>query len=404
MSCPYKNRPYRVAPPTLSMSTVASHIKARAAALRPADKLVVWTVLGLAALGVVAIYSAISFLAETKSGGDTERFLFRHLTRTGLALVAAGVFSTLDYRRLAALSKWLLVGALMLLAAVQVSGVVLGGAQRWLEVGGVSFQPSDVAKVALVLHVAVLLARKQAYIEEFERGFVPLMIWTVPTIALIGMEDLSTAAILAMAVGVMLFVGRVRMLHLGGVALVGLLAATLFLMASPQRAARVESYLGVKLFEHTEAEAVFSSQAEGYQAQQARIAFAMGGLTGVGPGKSVQRDFLPAPYNDFIFAIVAEEYGLIGATLLLFAFVLLLFRGFLRIAREAPDPLGLFLAVGLTATLVLYGFVNAGVASGLLPVTGLPMPFVSYGGTSLLATGVMAGLLLNVSRHADPSR
>ena len=386
------------------MASVASHIKTRAAALVPADKLVVWTVLGLAALGVVAVYSAISFLAETKSGGDTELFLFRHLTRTGLALVAVGVFSTLDYRRLASLSKWLLAGALMLLAAVQVSGVVLGGAQRWLEVGGISFQPSDFAKVALILHVAVLLAKKQAYIEEFERGFVPLMIWTVPTIALIGMEDLSTAVILSAAVGTMLFVGRVRLLHLSGVAAVGLVAATLFLMASPQRAARVESYLGLSLFDHTEEAEVFSSQAEGYQAKQARIAFAMGGLTGVGPGKSVQRDFLPAPYNDFIFAIVAEEYGLIGATLLLFAFVLLLFRGFLRIARQAPDPLGLFLAVGLTATLVLYGFVNAGVASGLLPVTGLPMPFVSYGGTSLLATGVMAGLLLNVSRHADLSR
>jgi cell division protein FtsW len=384
------------------MSTVASHIKAKAASMRPADKLVVWTVLGLAALGVVAVYSAIAFLAETKSGGDTERFLIRHVVRTGLALSAVGVVSLLDYRRLARVSKWLLAASLVLLVAVQVGGVVLGGAQRWLEVGGVSFQPSDFAKVALILHVAVLLAKKQAYIEEFERGFVPLLFWIVPTIALIGIEDLSTAAVLSLAVGVMLVIGRVRMLHLGGVAALGLVAAMLFLLASPQRASRVESYLGVKIFDHTEEAAVFSSQAEGYQANQARIAIAMGGLTGVGPGKSVQRDFLPAPYNDFIFAIVAEEYGLVGAVLLLFAFVVLLFRGFLRIARQAPDPLGLFLAVGLTAALVLYGFVNAGVASGLLPVTGLPMPFVSYGGTSLLATGVMAGLLLNVSRHVDP--
>ena len=384
------------------MATVAAQVKAKAAAMRPADKPVVWALLGLAALGIVAVYSAIAFLAETKSGGDTERFLVRHLVRTGLALGAVGLFSALDYRALARLSKGLLIAALGLLVAVQASGVVLGGAQRWLEVGGVSFQPSDVAKVALLLHLAVLLAKKQAYVGEFQRGFVPLMVWAVPTIALIGMEDLSTAAVLAAAVGAMLFVGRVRMLHLSGVALVGLLAATLFLLASPHRAARVESYVGVKLFPHTEAAEVFSDQAEGYQARQARIAIAMGGLTGVGPGKSVQRDFLPAPYNDFIFAIIAEEYGLVGAFALLFAFVLLLFRGLLRIARQAPDPLGLFLATGLTVTLVLYGFVNAGVASGLLPVTGLPMPFVSYGGTSLLATGVMAGILLNVSRHADP--
>lgn len=384
------------------MSTVATQIKARAAALQPADKPVVWTVLALAALGVVAVYSAIAFLAETKADGDAGQFLMRHLGRTGLALLAVGIFSVLDYRRLARVSRLLLLGSIALLAATQVSGIMLGGAQRWLAIGGLSFQPSDFAKVALILHLAVLLARKQSYIHEFERGFMPLLVWSIPTLALIGIEDLSTAVVLTGAVGVMCFVARVRTLHLTGVVAIGLIAATLFLLASPPRAARVESWIGVKIFPHTEEAAVFSAQAEGYQARQARIAVAMGGLTGVGPGKSVQRDFLPAPYNDFIFAIVAEEYGLIGAGLLLMAFVVLLFRGLLRIARQATDPLGLFLAVGLTAVLALYGFVNAGVASGLFPVTGLPMPFVSYGGTSLLATGVMVGILLNISRHIDP--
>jgi cell division protein FtsW len=144
---------------------------------------------------------------------------------------------------------------------------------------------------------------------------------------------------------------------------------------------------------------VFSTQHEGYQAEQARIALAMGGLFGVGPGKSQQRDFLPAPYNDFIFAIIAEEYGMLGALALLGLLVVLLFRGFLRIARYAPDPLGLFLAVGFTTMLVLYGFIHAGVACGLLPVTGLPLPFVSYGGTSMVANGMMVGVLLNISRQ-----
>jgi cell division protein FtsW len=383
------------------MTAVSTQLKARASALRPADKPVVWTVLLLAALGVVAVYSAIAFLAETKAGGDTGRFLFRHVGRTALALGAVYVFSVLNYRTLARASKLFLIGSLALLAAVQVYGVMLGGATRWLEIGGFSFQPSDFAKVALILHLAVLLARKQAYIDELERGFLPLLVWSVPTLALIGMEDISTAAVLAASVGVMCFVGRVRGLHLTGVLAIALIAAFLFLLASPPRAARVESWIGVKVFSHTEEAAVLSSQAEGYQARQARIAIAMGGLTGVGPGKSIQRDFLPAPYNDFIFAIVAEEYGLLGASGLLLGFVILLFRGFLRIARQAPDPLGLFLAVGLTTALALYGFVNAGVAAGLFPVTGLPMPFVSYGGTSMLATGAMVGILLNVSRHAE---
>ncbi|HLT48088.1 MAG TPA: FtsW/RodA/SpoVE family cell cycle protein, partial [Rubricoccaceae bacterium] len=354
-----------------------SQPRAKTLALPPADKAVVAAVLLLAAVGVVAVYSATAFLAATAAEGDTEQFLFQHLLRLGLAFGAAAVFSFLDYRRLARFSKLFLIAALGLLAAVQVAGVAAGGAVRWLEVGPVTFQPSDVAKVALLLHCAALLAKKQPYVEDFHRAFLPLAIWIAPTLLLIGVENLSTAAILLMAVAIMLFVGRVRVRHLAGTGVVFLALGALFLSTSPERAARLESYLGTSLFGNTDPEAVHDEQAEGYQASQARIAIALGGLTGVGPGKSVQRDFLPAPYNDFIFAIVAEEWGLVGATALLLAFVLLLFRGFLRIARQAPDPLGLFLATGLTAVIVLYGFVNAGVASGLLPVTGLPMPFVS---------------------------
>ncbi len=368
---------------------------------RPADKYVVWTVLVLSALGVVAVYSAISFLADSKAGGDTERLLLRHVARIGLALGAMVVFSCIDYRKLARLSKIALVFSMLLLIAVQIVGVASGGAMRWLRVGSFGFQPSDLAKLALILYVGVLLARKQDYIKSFQRAFVPIFVWVLGTCVLIGMEDLSTAVMLLIAASVMCFVGRVSVLHLGGLGATSVLLAVVLLMGSPHRAARVESYLGLKIFPNTEAEQVFSERDEGYQAQQARIAFAMGGLTGVGPGKSVQRDFLPAPYNDFIFAIVAEEYGLIGAFALLAAFVALLFRGFLRISRHAPDPLGLFIGVGFTTTVALFAFVHAAVACGLLPVTGLPMPLVSYGGTSMVVTGMMLGILLNVSRHCE---
>ena len=376
--------------------------KATAAALprRPADRAVIWAVLVLSAAGVLAVYSAVSFLAETKAGGDTERFLFRHLVRVGLALGAAGALSLLDYRKLARFSKLGMVVSLGLLIAVQVMGVVTNGAQRWLELGPISFQPSDVAKVALILHVSVLLSKKQDYITSLGRGFVPLLIWIAPTVLLIGMEDLSTAAVLSATMGVMLFVGRVRLLHMGAVALAGVILAIGFLASSPQRAARVEAWTGIELFASNDDAVAITSQDENYQADQARIAIAMGGITGLGPGKSVQRDFLPAPYNDFILAIIAEEYGLVGALLVLMVFVWILGRGFLRVARGAPDPLGLFLAVGLTTAVVLGGFINAMVTCGLLPVTGLAMPFVSYGGTSMLATGAMIGVLLNISRHA----
>ncbi|MGB3542478.1 FtsW/RodA/SpoVE family cell cycle protein [Rubrivirga sp.] len=367
---------------------------------RPADRAVIWAVLVLSAAGVLAVYSAVSFLAETKAGGDTERFLFRHLLRVGLALGAAGALSLLDYRKLARFSKVAMVVSLALLVAVQILGVVTNGAQRWLELGPISFQPSDVAKVALIVHVSVLLSKKQEYITSLGRGFVPLLIWIVPTVLLIGMEDLSTAAVLSATLGVMLFVGRVRVLHMGAVALAGLILAIGFLASSPQRAARLEAWTGIEMFSSNDDAVAITSQDENYQADQARIAIAMGGITGLGPGKSVQRDFLPAPYNDFILAIIAEEYGLVGALLVLMVFVWILARGFLRVARGAPDPLGLFLAIGLTTAVVLGGFINAMVTCGLLPVTGLAMPFVSYGGTSMLATGAMVGVLLNVSRHA----
>jgi len=310
-----------------------------------------------------------------------------------------GVFSLINYRWLARQASIGLVVSMALLLIVQIVGTSSGGATRWL----LGFQPSDIARVALVLHIAALLARKQVYVKDFGRAFIPIFLWIGGVIGLIGLEDLSTAAVVLVAVVLMCFIGRISVLHLGGLGLLGMAMIYLMLLSSPQRAARVESYLGIKLFPTTNAEEVFSSQDEGYQAKQARIAFAVGGLTGVGPGKSVQRDFLPAPYNDFIFAIIAEEYGIIGALALLAVFFFLLLRGFLRIARNAPDPLGLFMAVGLVSMLVLYGFVHAGVAAGLLPVTGLPFPFVSYGGTSLIANGTMVGILLNISRHVPGS-
>lgn len=377
---------------------MASHAAHAPSARRPADKVILWMVILLAAGGVVAVYSAIAFLAATKADGDTERYLFRHVSKLVVSLVLLGLFSVIDYHKVARYSRYALLGSLVLLVAVRVVGTTTGGATRWLTLGGVGFQPSDLARVSLVVFLASLLASKQAYIRDFSRGFAPVLLWMLLTTVLIGVENLSTAAVTLLVVSLMCFVGRVRIPHLVGVASAGALLAYLMLLGSPGRAARIEAYTGLKLFPNTDAAEVFSDDAEGYQARQARIAFAMGGLTGTGPGKSVQRDFLPAPYNDFIFAIVAEEYGMVGAFVLLAALTAILLRGYLYVARPAPDPLGLLLAVGITTMIVVYGFVHAGVASGLLPVTGLPMPFVSYGGTSMITNGIAAGILLNISR------
>lgn len=366
------------------------------------DKYILWAILVLCAMGIVAVYSAIGYLAETKGGGDTEALLFKHLFRVVLALGMMGLFSIINYRVLAHFSRYLLIGSIGLLLAVQVMGVVSGGAARWLNLAGVMFQPSDLAKVSLVFYVATLLAQKQVYITSFARSFAPIFLWIMITVAAIGISDLSTSAVVLCAVLVMCFVARVSMVQLLMVGLLGAVLGYGMLATSPQRAARLEAYVGVKLFPHTDAASVFSSSDEQFQAEQARLAIAQGGLLGVGPGKSTQRDWLPAPYNDFIFAIIAEEYGILGAFVLLFLFVVILYRGLLKVARRAPDPLGLFMTVGIVVMLTLYGFVHAGVSANLLPVTGLPLPFVSYGGTSLLANGIMAGILLNISRQVDP--
>lgn len=363
----------------------------------PPDKYVVWIALALSAVGVIAVYSAIAFLAETKAGGNTEQFLLRHLAYVGLALGAMVLFSRIDYRVLVRFGRVSLIAMTLLLLLVQFIGIQSGGAVRALDLGFIMFQPAELAKLALLLYVAFLLTKKQAYIESFSRAFTPLFVWIILTVVLIGIEDLSTATLVFGATVMMCFVARVHVLQLTGLGAVCVMLAAIFLISSPARMARLDEYLG----RTDTAEMVENAPlGDGYQAHQAKIAFAMGGLTGRGPGKSTQRDFLPAPYNDFIFAIIAEEYGLLGALGLLALFTTLLVRGFMSIARRAADPLGLILAVGITTLICLYGFVHAAVACGLLPVTGLPMPFVSYGGTSLLANGILLGILLNISRHA----
>ncbi len=367
----------------------------------PMDKYVLWIALALSAIGVMAVYSAIAFLAEVRADGDTEQYLWRHLLRLGVALTTLVIFSRIDYHHLARWSKLFLVASLLLLVLVRIFGVSYGGATRAFQFSIISFQPSDLAKVAAVLYVSVLLIRKQDYINSFFRAVLPILFWIFMTVVLIGLEDLSTAILVMVTLLLLAFVGRVSLKFLGGGCLIGIVCAFLMLLASPNRAERVESYLGIKIFPTTQEVDVFSLQAEGYQAHQAQIALAMGGWTGRGPGKSVQRDFLPAPYNDFIFAIITEEYGLIGALVLLSLFLLFLFRGFLRIARHAADPLGLFLAVGCTTLLFLYSLIHAGVSVGILPVTGLPLPLVSYGGTSMVSAGILIGILLNISMQSE---
>lgn len=363
------------------------------------DRYLLVSVIILMIFGILAVYSSIAYFAETKQT-TAGALVAGHAVKLGIAFLVMLIASKIDYHLVAKFSRIAMVLSWILLIAVMIFGSEMFGAKRYLNVGGFSFQPSSFASVALLVHVAVLLDEKQSYIKDFKRSFLPVMFWIVTTCALIGMEDFSSAALLLFLCLIVMFIGRISTLQLGTLVLIGAMGASLLIWQSPERQSRIEQYV-------TRIADINSEQfdiEEGYQAQQAYIAIARGEIFGVGIGKSSQRDFLPAPYNDFIFAIIAEEYGLAGSVALIFLFTVIFFRGIAVIAKNAPDTVGMLMAIGCTLSITIYGFVNAGVASGLLPVTGLPMPFVSYGGTSTLFSGLMVGILMNISKQNQKRR
>jgi cell division protein FtsW len=344
--------------------------------------------------GALAVYSSIAYFAQGHNS-TAGSMVTGHIIKLGIAFFVMLVVSKIEYSNLAKYSTFGLILSCILLVAVMVMGEMVFGARRSLSVAGFSFQPSSLAAVTLIVHLAVLICRKQEYIKEFKSSFLPIMFWVFLTCSLIGLEDFSSAALLMAICLCMMFVGRMSTIQLSTFVLFCLILGSGLIMSSPERQSRVEQYIEQITDIKNES---FESSA-GYQAQQAHIAIAQGEIFGVGVGKSTQRDFLPAPYNDFIFAIIAEEYGMLGSFAVILVFCVILIRGIAKIARNARDLLGTLIALGATLMITLYGFVNAAVATGLFPVTGLPMPFVSYLGSSMLFTGVMVGLLLNISKH-----
>lgn len=358
------------------------------------DRVILVAVFMLMMVGAMAVYSSIAYFAQMH-GTTAGRLVSGHIVKLGIAFIAMLFVSKLNYRVLARFSRIAVIVSWLLLIAVMIYGDLVFGARRSLSIAGFSFQPSSFAAIALIIHTAVMLHEKQEYIKDFKRAFLPIIIWITITCLLIALEDFSTAGLLMGICMVMMFVGRISAVQLLALILIGILGGSALVTSNAERQSRVTQYIT----QITDINTDRLESAAGYQAQQAHIAVAKGGVMGVGIGKSSQRDFLPAPYNDFIFAIIAEEYGMFGSFALVLIFTLILYRGIAVIARHAPDVLGTLMALGATLMITMYGFVNAMVATGLLPVTGLPMPFISYGGTSMLFAGVMVGILLNISKH-----
>lgn len=358
------------------------------------DWFILLPVAALLMFSVAFVYSASSSFAAVKFGSSEELF-WSHGLKVIAGLFFLIVFAKLDYRMWYTMSATILLIALGFLVLVLITGAEVKGASRWVHVGFFNFQPSELAKFALVLHAAVLLSSRNTQQGDWRAAVGPVLAWTLPVSGLIALQpNMSTASVVFMIVLSMMFLADVRPRHLLSIIAVGAVIGGVYAVSAEYRLRRLMAYFGSS----------DADQAVVYQLDQALIAFGNGGITGVGPGQSRQRDwFLPESYGDFIFSIVGEEYGFIGVALLVGCFVVVVWRGY-GVARKAPDAFGRILAGGITTTLALYAFVNAGVTCGLLPTTGLPMPFISYGGTSMLFSTIAVGVLLNISSHAGVYR
>ena len=389
---------------------------------------VIWIVaLILGVISLIVVYSATSALAVSKYQGDTGRVLMKHLSMLLFGFVMMIIASRINYKRYAKIALLLMIPCLALLLYTLVFGRNINDASRSISVGGFSFQPSEMAKIILITYLARQLIMMEGSVYNFKDFLLRLALPILVTAALIFSENLSTAVILVAVCMVLLFIGRVKFLHL--LALVGLcivgMAAYLGYDAiktsidnKHRRVAQQEMVIGEKVETYKEKqnriqtwsnrlksmgedkEKVDPFDDKHMQRTYADIAVASSSLFGKGPGKSEQRNFLPHPYSDFIYAIIIEEYGLIGGVIVLLLYVIL-FTRVLRIVIKRPLTFGSLMAFGLGFLIILQAMVNMGVSIGLLPVTGQPLPMVSMGGTSLMATGLILGMILSVTRSIE---
>ncbi|HUG95270.1 MAG TPA: putative lipid II flippase FtsW [Pleomorphomonadaceae bacterium] len=351
-------------------------------------------VLALVAIGVVMVYSASSVRALLSSN-DPARYGIAQAVFAAIGLSAMVVMSRIDFRVYRYFAIPAYVGALVLLALVLVPtiGFEVGGSRRWLQLPVIgNFQPAEVAKLAIILYLAHWLDRRGRAAHGLRGGLIPFALLVAPGFLLIAAEpDLGTAGIYVVAAMSVFFMSGASMV--GFVAMAGAVvaAAVVFISRTPYQLARVTTFLDPER----------DPLGAGYNAMQALMALAMGGLAGVGLGASRQKYlYLPAPSTDFIYAIIGEEWGLIGTLIVLVLFLVIAWQGY-RIAVHAPDTFSGLLAAGITTWLVVQAVINMMVVTALWPITGIPLPFISYGGTALIINLVAVGILLSISREAQ---
>ena len=361
------------------------------------DRWIWLIVILLSVWSLLAVYSATGTLAY-KKGVGSEQFLIKHLVMIigGLALM---YFShLLDYRYYAGISKILMFITVPLLLYTLVFGSSINEASRWVTIPVINqtFQTSDLAKLALITFLARTLTKKQENIKDVRKAFLPIMGSVCGIFVLIALANLSTAIMLFGVSILLLIMGRISIKQILLVCLGGMILLTGVMLLGPRRTtymSRIETYI------HPEK----ANPDKSFQSNHAKIAIATGGILGKGPGNSTQRNFLPHPYSDFVFSLIIEEYGLVGGVALVFLYLLFLYRCVL-IVTQSPKAFGALLAAGLSFSLTIQAFANMAVAVGLGPVTGVPLPLISMGGTSILFTSIAFGIILSVSRDNDEKK
>jgi len=359
------------------------------------DRWIWLIIIMLSMISIMAVYSATGTVAYKKGITVEKYLLYKHVIFVLLGIGMIYISHLLDYKYYAGISKILMIITIPLLVYTLIFGANLNEASRWVKIPviGLTFQTSDLAKLSLITFLARMLTRKQENIKDVKNSFLPIMGSVVVVFGLIAKANLSTGLMLFGVSILLLIVGRVSIKQIA-IVCAGGVVMMFFLFLTTERAgtwkSRIDTFMNPDQ-QHSD---------KTYQADHSKIALATGGLFGKGPGNSTERNYLPHPYSDFIFAIIIEEYGTVGGLVVVMLYLVLLYRC-VRIVTRSPKAFGALLAAGLSFSLTIQAFANMAVAVGLGPVTGVPLPLVSMGGTSMIFTSIAFGIILSVSRDVE---
>ncbi|MBK8556849.1 MAG: FtsW/RodA/SpoVE family cell cycle protein [Lewinellaceae bacterium] len=361
------------------------------------DRTIWMIILMLSLFSTLAVYSATGAEAWKSREGNTTIYLLSHVVRLGFGLFLVYLLHLLHYQRFKNFAPYLMLIAIPLLGLTLMFGATVNQASRWLVIPGlgISFQTSDFAKIALILYVARELTRKQEYITSFKEAFMPIIVPVIVVCGLIAPANLSTALILFATCVALMFIVRVSLKYIFLLGLLGLVVFACLIIVGKffPDMVRVETWA-------SRVSEFMTNPDGGWQVQQSKIAIARGGIFGAGPGNSLIRNFLPYAYADFIYAIICEEYGLIGGVFILGLYLMLFFRT-VKLVTKSPKAFGAFLAIGLSLSMTIQAMANISVSTNLIPATGLTLPMISMGGTSMLFTSISLGMILSVSKYIE---